>query len=73
VTAKPYPPYFCLMDWYVHLRNEDGQEVRHPVPTFSQAIATACVFLRDGLDVVKIVSAHGFTFEADVVRDLCNR
>jgi hypothetical protein len=58
------------MRWYIYLHG-DGEEVRFAAETLPEAIDTACSFIRDGLDVVKIESDLGFTIEAHIIRDLC--
>jgi hypothetical protein len=66
------------MVWYIYLRG-DGEEVRFAGETLSKAagetlskaIDTACIFIREGLDVVKLESDLGFTIEAHIIRDLC--
>jgi hypothetical protein len=47
--------------------------VRFASETLSDAIDTACVFIREGLDVVKLESDLGFTIEAHIFGDLCPR
>jgi hypothetical protein len=47
--------------------------VRFASETLSDAIDTACVFIREGLDVVKLESDLGFTIEAHIFSDLCPR
>ena len=58
------------MVWYIYLRG-DGEEVRFAGKTLSKAIDTACIFIREGLDVVKLESDLGFTIETHIIRDLC--
>jgi hypothetical protein len=60
------------MIWYIYLCR-DGEEVRFASETLSDAIDTACVFIREGLDVVKLESDLGFTIEAHIFGDLCPR
>jgi hypothetical protein len=57
--------------WHIHLRKEDGQEVRHPAATLENALAVACILMRDGLDVVKLQSTDGEAIEEHVIRELC--
>src|SRR6266705_3241673 len=52
-----------IMIWQVLARKKDGEEVRVPATTLSEARGAACCFIRDGLDVVKIESASGFIIE----------
>ncbi len=51
------------MIWQVLARKKDGEEVRVPATTLSEARGAACCFIRDGLDVVKIESESGFIIE----------
>src|SRR6266567_2275526 len=51
------------MIWRVLARKKDGEEVRVPATTLSEARGAACCFIRDGLDVVKIESESGFIIE----------
>src|SRR6266705_2202386 len=52
-----------IMIWQVLARKKDGEEVRVPATTLSEARGAACCFIRDGLDVVKIESESGFIIE----------
>ena len=54
----------------MRLRKEDGQEVRYPAVNVQDALAAACAMIRDGLDVIEIVSADGTRIEARVIREL---
>src|SRR5207245_11213807 len=40
-----------IMIWQVLARKKDGEEVRVPATTLSEARGAACCFIRDGLDV----------------------
>src|SRR6266581_1366683 len=52
-----------IMIWQVHARKKDGEELRVPATTLSEARDAACCFIRDGLDMVKIESESGFIIE----------
>jgi hypothetical protein len=58
------------MSWHVHYQS-DGREFRAPVADRTTAIAVASILVRDGNDVVKIVSSAGETIEKAEIRRLC--
>jgi hypothetical protein len=60
------------MAWQVHYQRND-QQFRAPAADRSTAIAVACILLRDGHDVVKLVSTAGETIETDEIKRLCGQ
>jgi hypothetical protein len=60
------------MDWEVHYQS-GSQQLRVPAANRSAAIAIASILLRDGHEVVKLVSAAGDTIKTEEIRRLCGR
>ena len=59
------------MSWNIHLL-KDGQDVRVPAKTMSEAISVACIFTRAGLEVIKVESASAAaSVEVHFIRSLC--
>jgi hypothetical protein len=61
---------FQRMIWQVHYQR-DGRQFRATAPDRTTAIAVASILVRDGHDVVKIVSSAGETIEKAEIRRLC--
>ena len=60
------------MDWQVHYQRGD-QQFRAAAADRSTAIAIACILLRDGHEVVALVSTAGEMIETDEIKRLCER
>ena len=60
------------MAWQVHYQRGD-QQFRAAAADRSTAIAIACILIRDGHDVVKLLSTAGETIETDEIIRLCGR
>jgi hypothetical protein len=57
------------MSWQVHYQRSE-QQFHAPAADRSTAIAIACILIRDGHDVIKLVSTAGETIETDEIKRL---
>ena len=62
----------ALMDWQVHYQSGD-RKFSAPARDRSTAIAIACILIRDGHEVVLLVSPAGEAIEQDDIKRLCGR
>jgi hypothetical protein len=60
------------MDWQVHYQS-GGQKFNAPATDRSTAIAIACILIRDGHEVVTLVSSAGQAIEPDEIKRLWRR
>jgi hypothetical protein len=58
------------MDWQVHYQRGD-QRFSALAADRSTAIAVACILIRDGHEIVTLVSKAGETIEPEVIKRLC--
>lgn len=58
------------MDWQVHYQS-GGRRVSAPAADRSTAIAIACILIRDGHEIVTLVSKAGETIEPEEIKRLC--
>jgi hypothetical protein len=58
------------MEWQVHYQSA-GRRFSAPAADRSTAIAIACILIRDGHEVVRLVSTAGEAIESDMVKRLC--
>jgi hypothetical protein len=61
---------FAAMDWQVHYQS-GGRRFSAPAADRSTAIAIACILIRDGHEVVTLVSMSGETIEPEEIKRLC--
>lgn len=61
---------FAVMDWQVHYQS-GGQRFSALAADRSAAIAVACILIRDGHEIVTLVSKTGETIEPEVIKRLC--
>jgi hypothetical protein len=62
----------ALMDWQVHYDSGD-RKFSAPATDRSTAIAIACILIRDGHEVVALVSSAGEAIAPDEIKRLCGR
>jgi hypothetical protein len=60
------------MDWQVHYQS-GGRKFSAPATDRSTAIAIACILIRDGHEVVTLISPAGEAIEQDEIKRLCRR
>jgi hypothetical protein len=60
------------MEWQVHYQS-GGQQFRAAAADRSTAIAIACILIRDGHEVVALVSTAGETIERTEIERFCGR
>lgn len=58
------------MDWQVHYRSGD-RKFSAPAANRSTAIAIACILIRDGHEIVMLISKVGETIEPEEIKRLC--
>ena len=69
-AAKARGANFAAMEWQVHYQR-GGQRFSAPVADRSTAIAIACILIRDGHEIVTLVSKAGETIDPEEIRCLC--
>jgi len=60
-------------DWRGSVRAFGMNKFRAPATDRSTAVATACILIRHGHDVIKLGAISGETIETDEIRRLCDK
>lgn len=58
------------MPWTIHIRKGE-QRFQHTASELHGALAVACLFLRDGIEVERIEGPDGMQIDVDAMRPLC--
>lgn len=57
--------------WTIHIR-KDERRFQHEAFGLSDALAVACLLMRDGIEVERIEGPDGMRITADAIRPLCD-
>ena len=57
--------------WTIDIR-KDGQQFQHVAHDLRSALAVACLMLRDGIAVERVVGPEGAEISAETLRSLCD-